>query len=59
MRSVCYASTHSLAHLLTTKAPVAAASAEQDGAEAPPTSTRGEPAKKKGFELPNPFAKKK
>ena len=58
MRSVCYASAHSLAHLLTTKAPVAAASAEQDGAEAPPAST-GEPAKKKGFELPNPFAKKK
>ena len=37
---------------------MAAASAEQDGAEAPPSST-GEPAKKKGFELPNPFAKKK
>ena len=36
---------------------MAAASAE-DGAEAAPAGA-GEPAKKKGFELPNPFAKKK
>jgi len=35
-----------------------AATSAEDGAEAPPASA-GAPAKKKGFELPNPFAKKK